>query len=164
MKSFTNFLTENLDIEHGQAMTAHDSLSHSSASSSIYNNRVRAEINRKLDVILDTDNRSVPNNSILSPEIGFERIRKVLHSHAIDLPAILDLDGEEGEEVFQINQFGTPYGPLPSGSYGEPESPFYLYVYYFLNDHGYYEFFAEIVNEIELQEYLNAEGPEETED
>lgn len=164
MKKFTEFLTETYDINHGQAMAAHDSDAHSSGSSSISNNRIRSEINRKLDAILDKDNKSVPNNNILSPEIGFERIRKILSTHAIDLPAVLNLDGEEGEEVFQVNQFGTPYGPLPSGEYGEMQSPYYLYVYYFLNDEGYYEFFAQIVDENELEDFLNTEDSDETQD
>ena len=161
MKKFTEFLTESLDVDTGQAMNAHEVTSHSSASSSVENERTRAEINRKLSQILDNDNRSLPNNVILSPETGFERIRKVLHTHAIDLPAILNPDPENGEEVFEVNQFGTPYGPLPSGQYGEIRKPYYLYVYYFLNDEGYYEFFAQVVDENELEEYSSITGDEE---
>jgi hypothetical protein len=164
MKKFTDFLVESINIEPGQAMNAHETDSHGSNSVSIENNKIRAEINRKLAVILDKDNRSVPGNNILSPEIGFERIRKILHSHAIDLPAILDLDPEVGEEVFQVNQFGTPYGPLPSGQFGEIRSPYYLYVYYFLNDDGYYDFFAQIVDEDELEGYVSITGDEEDEE
>jgi hypothetical protein len=164
MKKFTEFLIESNDVEAGQAVNAHEIESHTSNSSGIVNSKIRAEINRKLAVILDKDNRSVPGNNILSPEIGFERIRKILHSYAIDLPAILDLDQEEGEEVFQVNQFGTPYGPLPSGQYGEVRQPYYLYVYYFLNDDGYYDFFAQVVNENDLEDYVNITGDEENED
>lgn len=163
MKKFKDYITESYDVETGQAMVAHERTSHSSASNGIENVRVRAQINQKLSVILDKDNRSVPNNNILSPELGFERIRKILHSHGIDLPAILDLDPEEGEEVFEVNQFGTPYGPLPSGQYGEIRPSFYLYVYYFLNDDGYYDFFAQIVDENELEDYVNITGDEDEE-
>lgn len=164
MKKFTDFLVESIDVEPGQAMNAHETDSHGSNSVSVENSKIRAEINRKLAVILDKDNRSVPANNILSPEIGFERIRKILHTHAIDLPAILNLDPEVGEEVFQVNQFGTPYGPLPSGQYGEIRSPYYLYVYYFLNDDGYYDFFAQIVDENELEGYVSITGDEEDEE
>lgn len=163
MKKFTEFLTEFIDVQSGQAMDAHETDSHGSNSISIENDDVRSEINRKLAVILDKDNRSVPGNNILSPEIGFERIRKILHSHAIDLPAILELDQEVGEEVFQVNQFGTPYGPLPSGQFGEIRSPYYLYVYYFLNDNGYYDFFAQIVDGDELEGYVSITGEEDEE-
>jgi hypothetical protein len=121
---------------------------------------VRAEINSKLAQNLDVDNRSSPNNIILSPEIGFERIRKVLNAHGIDLPAILDVDVEEGEEVFQVNQFGTPYGPLPTGQFGEIRPDYYLYVYYFLNESGHYEFFAQIVDQDELEDYTSITGEE----
>ena len=164
MKKFTDFLEESLDVENGQAMQAHEIEAHTPNNSGLENEKIRAEINRKLAVILDKDNRSLPGNSILSPEIGFERIRKILHTYAIDVPAILDLDQEEGEEVFQVNQFGTPYGPLPSGQFGEIRRPFYLYAYYFLNDSGYYDFFAQIVDENELEDYVNITGEEEDED
>jgi len=164
MKKFTDFLIENLDVETGQAMNAHEIDSHTSNGSGLENEKIRAEINRKLSIILDRNNRSVPNNNIQAPEIGFERIRKVLNTHGIDLPAILDLDQEEGEEVFQINQFGTPYGPLPSGAYGELRPNYYLYVYYFLNDDGYYDFFAEIVDQEDLEDYTSIEGDESEEE
>jgi hypothetical protein len=164
MKKFTDFLVESIDVQAGQAVQAHEIESHNSNSSAIENEKTRALINRKLSQILDTDNRSLPNNVILAPEIGFERIRKVLHTHAIDLPAILSLDQEGGEEVFEVNQFGTPYGPLPSGQYGEVRKPYYLYVYYFLNDDGYYDFFAQIVDENELEEYTSITGEEESDE
>lgn len=161
MKKFNQFVNEVYDIESGQAMAAHEKSAHSPSGSGVENARVRNEINSKLSKILDDHNRSLPNNCILSPEAGFERISKILNSHGISLPAILNLDGEEGEEVFEINQFGTPYGPLPSGQSGEVRSNFYLYVYYFLNESGYYEFFAQIVDEEELQDYMNITGEED---
>ena len=161
MKPFNQFVLEGFGTETGQGELAHSAGAHTSSASSIYNPKTLIACNRQLAADLNDHNRSLPNNAILAPEIGFERIRKVLSTYAINLPPVLNLDQEEAEEVFEVEQFGNPYGPLPSGEYGTDREPLYLYVYYFLNEDGYYEFFAQIVNEEDLNDYLNIEGDEE---
>lgn len=164
MKQFNQFVNESVGpfgVEDGQAVSAHSAENMTSSASSIYNPKLLNICNRQLAADLSKNNRSLPNNSILSPEIGFERIGKILSTYAINLPAILDLGQESAEEVFEVEQFGVPYGPLPSGEYGTNREPLYLYVYYFLNDDGFYEFFAQIVDEEELNDFLETEGDEE---
>lgn len=154
MKNFVEYLTEasggDFGLEKGLAVSGHEISNHTTTSPSVYNPRILAQINQQLAIVLNPENRTYAGNSILSPEVGFERIRKTLYNFAIHLPPALNLDQEEGEEVFSVEQFGNPYGPLPSGEFGTNRDPLYLYVYYFLNEHGYYEFFAQVVNEEEL--------------
>lgn len=152
MKDFKQYISESYDIELGQAMANHEVPVNNGIN--IDNPKIQSEINQNLAIILNRNNRSSGGGSILTPEAGFERIRKVLDKFAIHLPPVLDLDPDEGEEVFQVNQFGTPFGPLPSGSYGDVRDNLYLYVYYYQQEHGYYEFFAQVVDEKELSELM----------
>jgi len=168
MKNFVEYLNEafggDFGLENGTAIAGHEVSNHTTSSPSVYNQKTLAQINQQLAIVLNPENRTYAGSSILSPEVGFERIRKTLYNFAISLPPTLNLDQEEGEEVFAVEQFGNPYGPLPSGEFGTNREPLYLYVYYFLNEHGYYEFFAQVVNEEELVDLVHGEGEDEDED
>lgn len=161
MKNFVEYITEasgfDMGVDHHQAEPAHKSPNFGTTSPSVYNPRILVAINQELAIVLHKNNRTYAGNSILSPEVGFERIRKTLYNFSIHLPPILNINPEEGEEVFEVEQFGNPYGPLPSGEYGTNREPLYLYVYYFLNEDGYYEFFAQIVNEEEMVDLVQDE-------
>ena len=80
------------------------------------------------------------NDIILSPEIGFYKIRIVLHRYGFDLPALYDIDEEGDESVFDLHD-----GSL-------------LYCLYVQTDDGNYEFFAEITDESGIEFLLSNEG------
>ena len=92
------------------------------------------EVNNQLETELQ--------GTILSPESGIQKIRKVLGMFEMDMPALYDVDTEGEEMVFGID-----------GSY--------LYIIYALTDDGRYEFYAELTNEEGLSEILSDEGDNE---
>ena len=83
---------------------------------------------------------------ILSPEIGFYKIRKVLHRYGFDLPALYDIDEEGDESVFDLHD-----GSL-------------LYVLYYLTDDGNYDFYAKLTDEAGVEEMLSKDEGLEEED
>jgi hypothetical protein len=153
---FKQFLKELANIETGQAIEAHEPTEENS--SSVINPSVFAEVNHRFIVEL--------NDLILSPEQGIQKIRKVLHRYAMDMPALYDADPMGDEVVFELNQFGDIYGVDREGiirtgqnmTHVEPEA--YLYFIYYLDDNGRYEFHAEMMNEEGLEEILSDEDDE----
>ena len=99
---------------------------------------VAGAVNHDLDMELD--------DIILSPEIGFFKIRIVLHRYGFDLPALYDIDEEGDESVFDLHD-----GSL-------------LYVLYVQTDDSNYDFYAKITDESGIEEMLSNEGLEEEED
>ena len=81
-------------------------------------------------------------DTILSPESGIQKIRKVLSMFDMDMPALYDVDPEGEEMVFGID-----------GSY--------LYIIYALTDDGRYDFYAELTDEEGLNEIMSDEGEDE---
>lgn len=79
------------------------------------------------------------NDVILSPQIGFYKIRKVLHGFNLDLP--------------------TPYVILPEGDevildlYGNTDS--LLYVLYYQTDDGNYDFYACVDDEEGIEDIIS---------
>jgi hypothetical protein len=94
------------------------------------------EVNSQLETELQ--------ETILSPESGIQKIRKVLGMFDMDMPALYDVDPEGEEMVFGI-----------AGSY--------LYIIYALTDDGRYDFYAELTDEEGLSEILSDEGEDEEE-
>lgn len=97
--------------------------------------------------IIDEVNTQLENQlqeTILSPESGIQKIRKVLSMFDMDMPALYDIDPEGEEMVFGID-----------GSY--------LYIIYALTDDGRYDFYAELTDEEGLGEILSDEGEDEEE-
>lgn len=97
------------------------------------------------DEILDEVNSQLETElqgTILSPESGIQKIRKVLGMFDMDMPALYDTDPEGEEMVFGID-----------GSY--------LYIIYALTDDGRYDFYAELTDEEGLSEILSDEGEDE---
>jgi hypothetical protein len=151
--SFKNFLKEFYNIETSQAFKAHEP--DDSQSSSILNNEVISKINVQLSTEL--------NERTLSPQTGIQKIRKVLHSFALDFPVSYDIDSEGDEVVFETNQFGKAYGPTPTSTdmTHEEDDVAYVYVLYYLTDEGYYEFYAEVSKEYSRMEELLNDGLED---
>ncbi len=85
------------------------------------------EVNSQLETELQ--------ETILSPESGIQKIRKVLGMFDMDMPALYDVNPEGEEMVFGIE-----------GSY--------LYIIYALTDDGRYDFYSELTDEEGLREIL----------
>jgi hypothetical protein len=157
--NFKQFLTELANIEVGQAIEAHEPTEENS--SSVLNPSVMAEMNHRLIVEL--------NDLILSPEQGIQKIRKVLHRYAMDMPALYDADPMGDEVVFGLNQFGEIQGADTDGvittgkNVTNTTNEAYLYFIYYLDDNGRYEFHAEIVDENELESILSDEEDDDEE-
>ena len=79
---------------------------------------------------------------VLSPESGIQKIRKVLARFSIEIPALYDSD---------------PEGII------DLEENYHLYFIYYLTEDDFYEFYAEIVNDEELDEIISDEEEDEEE-
>ena len=99
---------------------------------------VAGAVNHDLEMELD--------DIILSPEIGFYKIRKVLHRYGFDLPVLYDIEEEGDESVFDLHD-----GSL-------------LYVLYYLTDDGNYDFYAKLTDEAGVEEMLSKDEGLEEED
>jgi hypothetical protein len=154
--SFKKFLTEFYNIEAGQAFDAHEP--NASQSSSIMNPEVISKINVQLMTEF--------NERTLSPQSGIQKIRKVLHSYALDFPVSYEVDSEGDEFIIEVTQFGKAYGPTPTSTEmtHDEENVVFLYVLYYLTDDGYYEFYAEISPDVDRMEELQDSDLEEVEE
>ena len=110
---------------------------------SLADEKVRDEINLQLNHVL--------TDVIFSPESGIQKIRKVLHLHGLDMPALYDADTDGDELILKIDQFGGT-------------DQFYLYVVYYLVDDGRYDFYAELTDEEGLNEIMSDEEEDEEEE
>ena len=138
---FKQYMAELTNIENGQAIQAHEPTGEGSIA--ITNPKIRMEINYRLVNEL--------YEPFLSPEAGIQKIRKVLHRHGLDLPALYDADPEGDEIIFELDQFGLE--GLESN----------LYILYYLTDEGHYEFYAEVGDENRMEELTSDEGEIEEE-
>jgi hypothetical protein len=98
---------------------------------------VIASINSSLDVELD--------DILMTPESGVQRLRKVLMRYGIEMPALYGLDPEGDEMALPIND------------------DVYVYIIYSPTDDGRYDFYAELTDEVGLEEILEDEE-DDTED
>ena len=142
MINFKAHLTE--EIQTGQAIMAHEP--NDKQSLSVNNPVIVAKINSAFTIEL--------GDIFLSPESGFQKVRKVLHRFGLDMPPMYDMDPDGDEIVIDVTQFGD--ASLGSGL---------LYILYSLNDEGYYDFYAEINDEDGIEELLSSgiEGEDEEE-
>lgn len=88
------------------------------------------------------------SDNVLTPQSGFQRIRKVLFRYRLDMPALYDLDNESDELVLDIFDMEMKYSAK-------------LYVIYSLNEDGYFEFYAEVGDSDRMNELLSDEGDQE---
>jgi hypothetical protein len=148
---FKQFLSELHNIEAGQAIQAHEPSTEGSVA--ITNPIVMADVNFRLVSEL--------NDFITSPELGIQKIRKVLHRFGFDLPALYEPDPEGDELAINLE---AQFSQAIDWDSREPkdESPYYIYIIYYLTDDGRYEFHAELTDEDGLNEILSdEEEPEE---
>ena len=95
-------------------------------------------INSQLDLEL--------NDLISSPEVGIQKIRRVLGAFNINVPAFYGLDPEGNEIIYDLND------------------TMHLYIIYALKDDNQtYDFYAEITDNDGLEEILSDEDEEEIE-
>lgn len=132
--NFKQYLAE-LNTEMGQMIKATDTVD-------ITDSQVRDKINQRLNHEL--------TDLILSPESGVQRVRKVLMSFGLDMPALYDAEPEGDELVLDIESM--------SG-----DEQFYLYLIYYLADDGRYDFYAELTDDEGLNEIMSDEEEDEEE-
>lgn len=125
MIDFKSFLTEEI-VEESTVSTAVDS----------------DAVSRVNDVLF-----ADLESPFLTPQAGFQQIRKILMMYGVDMPAVFDIDPEGDEVVLDINTYST----TPLGL---------LYILYSLSDEGYYEFYAEITDDAGIEKLL-ADGADE---
>ena len=133
--NFKQYLAE-LNTEMGQMIKVTDPIS-------ITDPQVREKINQNLNHEL--------TDLILSPESGIQKIRKVLMSFGLDMPALYDAETEGDELILDIESLN-----------GDGE--FYLYLIYYLADDGRYDFYAELTDDEGLNEIMSDEEEDEEEE
>lgn len=121
--------------------------------------------------VVDAINRNISaitSSSIVTPYIALEKIRKILAYYKIFLPQTAFLEGDEGNEVFEISQFGEKSGVTNTGEFKiKNDDGLYLYFEWLTTDDGMIDVFAEIVDDEDLEELLadfEEEGEEEEND
>jgi hypothetical protein len=87
------------------------------------------------------------SSTILSPQIGFYKIRKVLRSFGYDMSTSYEIE-TDGDEVI-LNIVGTDS---------------LLYVLYYISDSGSYDFYALVDDEEGIEELISADEDLEEED
>jgi len=132
--NFKQYLAE-LNTELGQMIKVTESISSTDL-------HAREKINQSLNHEL--------TDLILSPESGIQKIRKVLMSFGLDMPALYDAETEGDELILDIESLN-----------GDGE--FYLYLIYYLADDGRYDFYAELTDDEGLTEIMSDEEEDEEE-
>ena len=123
------------------------------------------------EAVVDAINRNISaitSSSTVTPYIALEKIRKILAYYKIFLPQTAFLEGDEGNEVFEISQFGEKSGVTNTGEFKtKSDDGLYLYFEWLTTDDGMIDVFAEIVDDEDLEELLadfEEEGEEEEND
>ena len=133
--NFKQYLAE-LNTEMSQVIKSDNSFS-------ITDPQVRDTINQRLNHDL--------TDLIFAPESGIQKIRKVLMSFGLDMPALYDAEPEGDELILDIESM--------SGN-----EQFYLYLIYYLADDGRYDFYAELTDDEGLNELMSDEEEDEEEE
>lgn len=106
------------------------------------------------------------SHDFITPYIALGAISRVLAYANIILPQYVFLNKEGGETVFDVNQFGRMDGVNLDGSkvVNEFKEPYYVYFTYDMNEEGYYDVFAAIVNSEELKRLMNTDDSDDSSD
>lgn len=103
---------------------------------------------REINTILFTE----LEKDFLTPQAGFEVIRRILNTYDVDMPVVFGLDNDGDETVLDVSAYGNSLaGTL-------------LYVLYSLSDEGYYEFYAELTDDAGIEKLLESGTEEEVEE
>lgn len=135
--NFKEYLQELHNIDVAQARTAHEPTNRSDVS--IDNPIVKSSINSVLQSELS-------GSPIMNPHEGLQRVRKILHMYGFDLPALYFADHHGDEIDFELYQYGRESS--------EPDA--FLYLIYVTDEFGTYDFYAEIVDNEELNAIYEA--------
>lgn len=137
MKRFREYLNEDFD----------PAIYNSDGGISIEDSTVVDAINSTLEVATAFSYRT-PYNSL-------EEIRKVLAYYKIFLPKSIFLDQTDGNDVFEISQFGEKTGMNDQGEVvTASDSSLFVYFEWSVNEKGMYDTFACICNQEELDDIL----------
>lgn len=103
------------------------------------------------------------SHDFITPYIALGAISRVLAYANIILPQYVFLNKEGGETVFDVNQFGRMDGVNLDGSkvVNEFKEPYYIYFTYDMNEEGYYDVFAAIVNSEELKRLMGSDDSDD---
>jgi len=104
---------------------------------------------------------NVTSNPFLTPYIALGNVARVLAYANIVVPQYTFLDREEGEVVFDATQFGQLAGVNLDGSPAKSEVDHFIYFSYTMNDDGYYDCFAALVDSDELEKMMDMGGDED---
>jgi hypothetical protein len=107
----------------------------------------------------------------VTPYIGMERVAKTLANFHIFIPSQVFLEGDSGNAVWPVSQFGAKMGMNNDGQViSAPTSDYSVYFEYRMSDCGMFRVFCELVDQDELDEILtdleaelNDEGEDEEE-
>lgn len=103
-------------------------------------------------------------DTFITPYVGLGAIARVLAYANIILPQYTFLDNDEGEVVFDATQIGKLGGINMDGSPADVEpANHFVYFSYEMDDNGFYDVFAAVVNTSELEELMTAEEEDEEE-
>jgi hypothetical protein len=142
MKSFKTFMKEDVDV-HAITPTGDQDISDKATM-----NNINTMLSR------------VSGHTYSTPYQALERIRQQIAYYGIAIPKYVFADTDDGETAFEIQQFGGMTGMDDKANFHKEapsEMSMFLYFSWELNDSGYFEIDAEIMNEPELEQVLDGE-------
>ena len=111
--------------------------------------------------IINSRLANATSNPFLTPYIALGSIARILAYVNIVVPQYTFLDRDEGEVVFDATQVGQIAGVNLDGSPARSEADHFIYFSYSMNDEGYYDCFAALVDSDELEDIMDMGGDED---
>ncbi len=111
--------------------------------------------------IINSRLANATSNPFLTPYIALGSIARILAYVNIIVPQYTFLDRDEGEVVFDATQVGQIAGVNLDGSPARSEADHFIYFSYSMNDEGYYDCFAALVDSDELEDIMDMGGDED---
>lgn len=108
--------------------------------------------------ILNSRLAMATDSPFLTPYIALGSVARVVAYANIILPQYVFMDRDEGEVVFDATQFGEIAGINIDGSPARPNVDHYIYFSYAMNDNGYFDCFAALVDSDELEQIMDMGG------
>jgi len=111
--------------------------------------------------IINSRLANATSNPFLTPYIALGSIARILAYVNIVVPQYTFLDRDEGEVIFDATQVGQIAGVNLDGSPARSEADHFIYFSYSMNDEGYYDCFAALVDSDELEDIMDMGGDED---
>lgn len=111
--------------------------------------------------IINSRLANATSNPFLTPYIALGSIARILAYVNIVVPQYTFLDRDEGEVVFDATQVGQIAGVNLDGSPAKSEADHFIYFSYSMNDEGYYDCFAALVDSDELEDIMDMGGDDD---